>query len=96
MDHFEKARIYQTHCISAEAERSDMFRNDINCCLNRFFRQDWGNICEEDREENISAIEHKDMVLAAYPTCLGEIWITAESRSGEDFDTVTVLFPGEY
>ena len=45
---------------------------------------------------NNEAVKTFSMVLGAYNTSKGKIWIIAESSTGNEYDRLTVLFPNEY
>lgn len=61
-----------------------------------FFNKDWGDLCEENIQLNEEAMEYKGLVHGAYNTSEARIWIIAESQSGAEYDTITVLFPEDY
>lgn len=96
MNPFFKAEIYQTRIIADEVKASLRFRTEILISLERFFRQDWGELTEDDKNVNKEALEFKEFILAAYNTCRGKIWITAESSDKLEYDIITILFPEEY
>lgn len=70
-------------------------------CLNRHLKGDWGNVCEEDAEQNCIATQEGHRVLSAYainPTLPAQghgencFWIITEA----DRESTTVLLPMEY
>lgn len=95
MNLFAKAKIYQTKAI-ANAALDEQFKTQVIIALGRFFNKDWGDLCEEDIQFNEEAIEYKGLVHGAYDTSKARIWIIAESQSGAEYDTITVLFPEDY
>lgn len=95
MNLFAKAKIYQTKAI-ANAALDEQFKTQVIIALGRFFNKDWGDLCEEDIQFNEEAIEYKGLVHGAYDTSEARIWIIAESQSGAEYDTITVLFPEDY
>lgn len=95
MNLFAKAKIYQTKAI-ANAALDEQFKTQVIIALGRFFNKDWGDLCEEDIQLNEEAIEYKGLVHGAYDTSEARIWIIAESQSGAEYDTITVLFPEDY
>lgn len=96
MNIFHKAKIYQTKAVSEKSKENACFSTQILIAIRRFYRQDWGNISDEDKEVNIDALKYKDFLLGSYNTCHGEIWVTAESSDKVEYDIVTVLFPEDY
>ena len=67
---------------------------EIGQCLMRHHQGDWGELCEEDKQENDYAVEHEGRLLSAYE--IGEdktkIWIITEW----DRSVTTILLPEEY
>jgi len=66
--------------------------------LARHSAGDWGDLCDEDRELNDSAVEEGSRILSAYHTKNGtKIWIITEAidDNGERSAT-TILLPDEY
>jgi hypothetical protein len=61
--------------------------------LRRHMQGDWGELCEEDREENEFSLEHGLRVMSAYrlPTDV-KIWVITEA----DRSATTFLLPAEY
>ena len=54
---------------------------------------DWGEVCEEDRQENELSLKEGFRILSAYRTKLGEkIWVITEA----DRSVTTILLPEEY
>lgn len=96
MNPFIKSKIYQTRAIAVMVENNHIFSEDVLNAIRKFYLQDWGVTCEEDKLTNEEALKYKDLVLAAYDTCEGKIWITAESTDKIEYDVVTVMFPSDY
>jgi hypothetical protein len=61
--------------------------------LARHGRKDWGDLSEEDAQENELSLRESFRLLSAYHTKLGEkLWLITEAdRSG-----TTILLPQEY
>ena len=96
MNLFKNADLLQTQKISRKAEELEKFKAEVIIAIGRFFNNDWGDVCEEDKESNVEAIRYYEMVVACYETSEGEIWITAESEKGQSYDKVVVCFADEY
>ena len=61
--------------------------------LDRHVAGDWGDLCEEDQQENAFSVRHGFRILSAYTTAAGEkIWIITEA----DRSATTLLLPEDY
>ena len=61
--------------------------------LRRHQSGDWGEVCEEDKQENELSLREGFRLLSAYTTRKGvKIWIITEA----DRSATTLLLPGEY
>lgn len=61
--------------------------------LDRHMNGDWGDVPEEDKQENEFSVAHGLRILSAYTTSAGEkIWIITEA----DRSYTTLLLPREY
>jgi len=65
---------------------------EITALLARHNSGDWGNLSEEDRAFNESALISGEKILSAYSTLKGKVWIITE----HDRSVTTVLLPNEY
>lgn len=65
---------------------------DVAQALARHARGDWGNLCPEDVELNIEALDHGDRLLSAYQSAGETFWIITEA----DRSVTTVLLPEDY
>ena len=101
MNKFELGQVVATNGIHQQMynPRNEKFINFVDGCLfNRYVNGDWGDMCEEDKAMNDSAIINGDRILASYniPEELGlydeKIWIITEW----DRSVTTILFPDEY
>ena len=69
------------------------FNHFVTSSLKRHARGDWGNLSQEDREQNKLALRESNRLLSAYEHWgLPKIWIITEA----DRSVTTVLFPEEY
>ena len=60
--------------------------------LNRHDRGDWGEVSDEDKQENEFSVQQGFRILSAYTTSAGErIWIITEA----DRSATTILLPEE-
>src|ERR1700729_3809308 len=62
--------------------------------LARHVHGDWGDLCDEDRNENRLSLEQGFRLLRSYRTCAGhaKVWVITEA----DRSVTTILFPEEY
>jgi len=60
--------------------------------LKRHANGDWGDLCQEDIEENELSLKEGFRLLSAYQKGEKKIWIITEA----DRSATTVLFPEEY
>ena len=61
--------------------------------LERHVRGDWGDLDEEDRQENALSVEHNFRLLSAYQTAAGEkLWVITEANR----TLTTILLPSDY
>lgn len=60
--------------------------------VRRHVTGDFGDVCDEDRESNLQAIEHGSRVLSAYELKGGKVWVITEA----DRSVTTVLLPSDY
>jgi len=68
-------------------------QDEVLLALDRYSRGDWGNLCDEDKEQNDYAMENGLRILASYETRRGiKFWITTEA----DRAYTTILLPSEY
>lgn len=74
--------------------KDEGFNRFISESLVKFNNCDWGDCCEEDKEENNEAIESGSRIFATYiyPADGTKIFIITEA----DRSKATVLFPYEY
>lgn len=65
---------------------------EITSLLIRHLTGDWGNLCEEDKEQNNQAVKHSHRIMSAYKVRGEEIWVVTEA----DRSATTFLLPSEY
>lgn len=67
--------------------------DQIQSALSRHHRGDWGDLCDEDRKANVSALALGGRLFSVYSTTTGvKFWIITE----HDRSVTTVLLPAEY
>ena len=60
--------------------------------IERHLNQDWGDVCEEDKQSNNQALIHGGRLLSSYKLGEETIWIITEA----DRSATTILLPSEY
>jgi len=75
--------------INAETELNNA---QLYALLNRHRLGDDGDVCAEDSESNIYAIEHGERVFSVYKHPDATLWIITEA----DRSSTTILLPEEY
>lgn len=96
MTKFELGQLVITRGIADQIEENKDFAEFVRKSLQSYIRCDWGDLCEDDREQNDMAVKNgDDRILAAYipqdyPN--QKIWIITEW----DRSVTTILFPSEY
>lgn len=85
---FQSGKIVATPGALSLAERGI----DLLEYLQRHLNGDWGDLCDEDKVENLFSLEHGFRLLSAFDTPCGKLWIITEA----DRTVTTFLLPEEY
>ena len=73
--------------------RDQLPSEDILTALERHTLGDWGNVCDEDRQENELALIQRGQLFSAYEDRTGKtFWIITEA----DRSATTILLPKDY
>ena len=88
-------KFYMTSTISSDMDSDERFYLEVFNCLERYNKNDWGDLCEEDKKANETALKYGGMILATYMTSKGKIYIITDD-AGVSKQTVTILYPEEY
>ncbi len=68
-------------------------QDDVLGALRRHAAGDWGDLCDEDRQENELSLREGFRILSAYRSASGDkFWIITEA----DRSVTTVLMPEDY
>jgi len=90
---FELGRLVTTRGVADRMEKDDGFSGFVKNSLSRHSQGDWGDLCEEDIEENKLSLSNGYRLLSVYEEdTFPTIWIITE----RDRSATTVLFPDEY
>jgi hypothetical protein len=90
MIRFALGRVVATPGALAALEKAEQQPAEF---LDRHVNGDWGEISDEDREENEIAVQHGLRILSAYTTSSGDqLWVLTEA----DRSATIILLPSEY
>jgi hypothetical protein len=97
---FRLGQLVATAGVNSEMREDVKFSDFVNNSLGRYRTEDWGDMCEEDREENDNAVDNisedgkylDGRIFAVYKQGDWKIWIITEY----DMSVTTILFPSEY
>jgi len=86
-------RLLMTRGVNDLVAEDEAFAKFVMNSLTRHRRGDWGNLTDEDKQENELSIKAGYRLLSAYEDKgLPKIWIITEA----DRSATTILFPDEY
>jgi len=91
---FNPGQIVATCGVNAELD-DERFADFVRTCLPRHLKGDWGDMCDEDKEENELSLKEGYRVMSSYECpfdATKKIWIITEA----DRSVTTILFPEEY
>lgn len=92
---FEIGRLLATRGVQDKMNESQMFFAFVRDAFGRYQKYDWGELCDEDKEQNDDAVKRGEGHIFAsynYPPDKSRVWIITES----DRSATTILFPDEY
>jgi hypothetical protein len=88
-----KTRFSLGRIVATPGAMQSLTPQDIKDSLRRHASGDWGEVCEEDREENDLSLTEGHRLLSVYRARNGEtFWLITEA----DRSATTVLMPDEY
>ena len=86
-------RLLMTRGVNDLVAEDEAFAKFVMSSLTRHRRGDWGNLTDEDKQENELSLKAGYRILSAYESKgLPKIWIITEA----DRSATTILFPDEY
>ena len=86
-------RLLMTRGVNDLVAEDEAFAKFVMCSLTRHRRGDWGDLTDEDIQENELSLKEGYRLLSAYESeRLPKIWIITEA----DRSATTILFPDEY
>lgn len=90
---FKLGRLVFTRGVNDRVADDSKFSKFALDSLRRHIRGDWGDMCQEDKQENDYSLDKRLRIFSAYQSdTLPKIWIITEA----DRSATTVLFPEEY
>ena len=92
MENFELGRLVTTSTVHDLMQENEQFHIDVSTSLSRYISNDWGDLCDEDKQMNNDALTYEDRILGKYHTCVDDIYIITEW----DRSATTILFTNEY
>jgi len=89
----DMGRLLMTRGVNDLVSEDETFAKFVMDSLTRHRRGDWGDLTEEDKQENELSLKEGYRLLSAYESeRLPKIWIITEA----DRSATTILFPDEY
>ena len=86
-------RLLMTRGVNDLVAEDEAFAKFVMNSLTRHCRGDWGNLTDEDKQENEISLKAGYRLLSTYESeGLPKIWIIIEA----DRSTTTILFPDEH
>ena len=86
-------RLLMTRGVNDLVAENEAFAKFVMSSLTRHRSGDWGNLTDEDKQENELSLKAGYRLLSAYEVKgLPKIWIITEA----DRSATTILFPDEY
>lgn len=92
---FNPGQIVATAGVDNRLNNDEKFREFAFHSLERHLNCDWGDMDEEDKQQNDYAVMHDERLLSCYifePGTDDKIWIITEW----DRSVTTILFPSDY
>lgn len=89
---FRSGQIIMTRRINDRVADDEGFAKFVVDSLKRHANGDWGDLCEDDKQENELSLKEGFRIFSAYQYKEGKIWIITNA----DRSATTVLFPEEY
>lgn len=95
--YFNVGIVVVTNGINQAMKENERFALEVGLSLRRYCVKDLGNIFDEDKRTNETALQNPDdlYLLGAYQTCNGKIWIITNAAEMIGKNITTVLFPDE-
>lgn len=92
MPRFNLGKLVMTSGIQNIINENPNYQYELVNYLNRYLNEDWGDLCDSDKQMNEDAIKNNERILASYATTGGSIYIITE----RDRSYTTILLRNEY
>lgn len=92
MPRFQLGKLVMTSGIRNIINEKPSYQYELVNYLNRYMNEDWGDLCDDDKQMNEDAIRNNERLLASYVTSGGNIYIITE----RDRSYTTILLRSEY
>lgn len=92
MPRFQIGKLIITNGIQNIINEDPSFQYELVNYLNRYLNEDWGILCDSDKQMNEAAIKTNERILASYDTTKGNIYVITE----RDRSCTTILLRNEY
>lgn len=89
---FQLGQLVYTASVQNLIEKEIISNIDLFNILRRHAKGDWGDLCDEDRQVNQSALADGDRLLSSYTINKTVFWIITEA----DRSVTTILLPEDY
>ena len=90
---FNLGQLVLTRGVNDLVAENENFAYFVKKCFNRHWNGDWGDLGDEDKQENELSLKEGFRLLSAYEAeGMPKIWIITEA----DRSATTILFPDEY
>jgi hypothetical protein len=89
----ESPKFQLGNLVATPAALSALTHDDIMTAISRHVKGDWGEVCDEDREENERSLREGYRLLSVYHAANGtKFWLITE----HDRSVTTILLPCDY
>ncbi|MEW6687251.1 MAG: hypothetical protein AB1393_13780 [Candidatus Edwardsbacteria bacterium] len=89
---FNPGQIVVTQGVAKRMQEDQDFRRFVDSSFKRHLAGDWGDLSQEDKQENEFSLKEGFRILSSYENSNTKIWIITEA----DRSVTTILFPEEY
>lgn len=92
MVRIETDNIVVTRGVATECLLTPGLQKGLNECFTKHLNGEWGNVNEEDREQNNESLKTHGFLMSCWNVCNLDIWIITDPG----WATTTALLPEEY
>lgn len=89
---FTTGKLVMTKGIHERILSDNAFAEGICKSVERYLKCDWGDLCQEDKDENENALKQGERIFALYKIMDEKVYIITEA----DRSVTTILFAREY